>query len=174
MVHNLANLCLLMYRFFYCCVSFTLCSIWILESLAGCPKYWNFCHQPTRYTSTHNTWSQLSAIKAWLLKYSRNRNGKRDVCARGCFFSYEEKNARSLLYFCTEPMLTNREIHSGRLKTNLWINGEPSTLHLAQKHLQKSVSLSPFILSRPGEQEWSNERTNERTGASEQYGKESE
>lgn len=40
------------------------------------------------YTQQHIIWSQLSAIKAWVLKYSRNGNGKRDVCARGCFFLY--------------------------------------------------------------------------------------
>lgn len=95
-------------------------------------------------TPAHNR--QLSAIKAWVLKYSRNWNGKRDVCARGCFFSYIWKILVCPFISCTELSDADewREVHLGRLKTNLWINGEPSTLHLAQKHLQKSAAITIY------------------------------
>lgn len=120
--------------FSYCYVSLALCSMRMfkscrLPSTLKCRPPVNFdtdsSTQCTQYTIATERNQSVGVEIFTELKWKTWR-----VCTRLLFLVHN-------FFACSS--LTRMEKYSirGRLKTNLWINGEPSTLHLAQKHLAK-------------------------------------
>lgn len=145
----------------------------MLESLASCPQYrmFCFCHQPTRYTQTQYMIATERNQSVGVEIFTESKWETWRVCTRLLFLVRKKRrNVRLFLCICTELMLTNREKYTRdgwKPICELMVNHQH---YIWPKNICKNRSLSPFILSRTGKQEWSNEWT----GGSERYGTESE